>query len=1057
MSRMSSLYFPPFRLELGNERLWRENTQVVLRRKTFAVLQHLVERHGQLVTKAQVLEAVWPDTYVGEVALTICITELRKALGDAPKAPRFIETVRGRGYRFLPAVTTQPVRSREQLGVQSCPRFGLRTPNSKLRDSLLVGREAELLQLHNWWEKALNGERQLVFVTGEPGIGKTTLVEAFLFGVRGHEKFGVAKVPPQTPNSELPSTPQWWVGEGRCIEHYGVGEAYLPILEALGRLCRELEGKDIIALLQQHAPSWLVQMPTVLSPTELEELQRRTAGVTRERMLRELAEALEVITVEYPLVLVLEDLHWSDVSTLALLAFIARRKERARVLVIGTYRPVEMLSDGHPLKEVVQELYAHGLATELALGALRETDIEAYLATRFGAEERCPSFLTTLTHLLYFRTDGNPLFFVSVVNDLIAHGALVQTDSGWELRDDTVGQGTALPDSIRHLVARQYGRLTTEKRNTLEAASVAGLEFSAASVAAALAVDTTTVERQCEQLAEHQQFVARRGVETWPDGTLAARYRFLHALYQHFWHERVSPTQLQHYHLAIGERKERAYGEHAREIATELALHFEQGRNFGKAVQYLHYAGTNALQRSAHQEAVSLLTQGVELLKTLPTTTEHARQELRLQLALGPALIATRGNAAPEVEQSYRRAQVLCQQVGETQQLFPALFGLRSFYVVHAEVQTAHAFGQQLLHLAERKQEADFLLEAHVALGATSIQLGELTEALTSMEQALASYDPGRCHSHIALYGIDPGVLCCSCLSWVLQWLGYPDQALKKDHEALELAQKLSHPFSQAVALNNSVVFYGHRHELQVMQRQAEALLALATAQGFPAFVAVGTILQGVALAEQGQREAGIAQAHRGLAALRAARAELPRPFFLILLAETCGRIGEIEEGLKVLDEVLAIVGKTGARIHEAELYRLKGELTLQSMQVEDKSKPSHRRVKIKSEVPSTQHQTPSTHAEAEAEACFLKAIDIARQQQAKSLELRATVSLVRLRQQQAEQAVTRTAQQESRAQLAEAHRMLSETYHWFTEGFDTKDLQEAKALIEELKNCKNG
>jgi len=663
-SSISSLLFPPFRLELGNQRLWRGETEIPLRRKTFAVLQHLAERSGQLVTKEELFNAVWAGTYVGEIALTICITELRKALGDDTKRPRFIETVRGRGYRFIghvlgsqhsgvrPEANGQKTWDKEQRA-----KISLSFPNTP-PSSPLVGRETELLQLYHWFKKAIHGQRQVVFVTGEPGIGKTTLVTRAVteFNVR------VANSSSSVVAASRSALPAPYFAHGQCVEHYGAGEAYLPILEALGRSCRETGGEQLIAILQQHAPTWLAQMTALLSASDLETLQRRTAGATRERMLRELAEALEVITAECPLVLMLEDLHWSDVSTLALLAFLARRQERARLFVVGTYRPVEMLGDGHPLKDIVQELYAHGLATELALGLLREADIEAYLATRLGVGERRPTFLTPLTRLLHARTDGNPLFLVSVVNDLIARGMLVQTDGGWELKEDTVGQELTIPDSIRHLVARQYGRLSLEKRHTLEAASVAGMEFSAAAVAAALVTDTTAVERHCDQLAEHQQFLTLCGVEEWPDGTLAARYRFLHALYQQFWHERVSPTQLQRDHFAIGERKERAYGEHAREIATELALHFEQGRDFAKAVCYLQCAGTNALQRSAYQEAIMLLTKGLELVRALPAIPERARQEILLQTTLGAPLIATKGYAAAEVGQAYARARTLCQQ-----------------------------------------------------------------------------------------------------------------------------------------------------------------------------------------------------------------------------------------------------------------------------------------------------------------------------------------------------------------------------------------------------------
>jgi hypothetical protein len=416
------------------------------------------------VTKETLFQTVWFDTVVSDDALTSCIQELRSALRDNSKQPRYIETVHRRGYRFLPAVTTRPVVS-SQFSIVSTGKAPLQNPQLATGHwqltTKLVGRETELRQLHDWLDKALGGERQLVFVSGEPGIGKTTLVEAFLAGIgqRGPGNGGrenqkaKAKTQKSKVKNPAPSTqhraPGMWLGWGQCIEHYGAGEAYLPILEALGRLCREKDGKKVIALLRQHAPSWLVQMQALLSSTELDELQRRTAGVTRERMLRELAEALEVVTQEHPLVLTLEDLHWSDVSTLDLLSMLARRQEPARLLVIGTYRPVEVLTREHPLKALKQELQLHGRCEELALDFLSEDDVAEYLAVRFAVPsplagegqdrgalrsrhgqrpshpvplpqgEREPFVAESVHNLARYvhrRTDGNPLFMVHVTN-----------------------------------------------------------------------------------------------------------------------------------------------------------------------------------------------------------------------------------------------------------------------------------------------------------------------------------------------------------------------------------------------------------------------------------------------------------------------------------------------------------------------------------------------------------------------------------------------------------------------------------------------------------------
>src|SRR5262249_9676772 len=375
------------------------------------------------------------------------------------------------------------------------------------------------------------------------------------------------------------------------------------ILEALGRLCREPGGRQVRAILAQYAPTWLIQLPALLTGNELEALQRKTAGATRERMLRELAEAIEVVTRERPLVLILEDLHWSDVSTLDWLAFLARRSERARLLVIGTYRPVEGLTREHPLKAVKQELHLHGQCQELALDFLSEAAVAEYLAVRFsvGARgqwkdqaEAAP--LRRLAHLIHQRTDGNPLFMVNMMEYLLSQGVLVQVDGQWTLKKEE--PAAAVPENLRQMIEQRLAQVKPPERAVLEVASVAGAEFSTAAVAAGIGTEVEVVEERCAELARREQFLRASGTAEWPDGTVAARYGFLHALYQEVLYERLPAGRRQRLHRQISEREEAAYGERAREIATELAVHFERGRDHRKAIQYLQHAGENAVRRS---------------------------------------------------------------------------------------------------------------------------------------------------------------------------------------------------------------------------------------------------------------------------------------------------------------------------------------------------------------------------------------------------------------------------------------------------------------------------
>jgi predicted ATPase len=411
-------------------------------------------------------------------------------------------------------------------------------------------------------------------------------------------------------------------------------------------------------------------------------------------------------------------------------------------------------------------------------------------------------------------------------------------------------------------------------------------------------------------------------------------------------------------------------------------------------------------------EAIAHLSKGLELLQTLPATPERAQQELTLQIARGGSLQTIKGYAAPEVGKAYAQARELCQQVGETPQLYLALLGLWTFYIMRADLQTARELAEQLLRLAQRAQDPARLQVAHYVLGETFYHLGEFPQSQAHLEHGIALYNS---KNRLSRTLHDPGVACLSLGAITLWALGYTDRALKRIQEALSLAHELSHPFSLAYALHCAVLLHELRQEVQAAQERIETLMALSIEQRFMLREAAGTAARGWVLAEQGQKEEGIAQMCQGMAAWRATGAELARPRFLALLAEVYGKVGRAEEGLPVLADALATVQKNGEHQYEAELYRLKGELTLQQFNV----------------------QGSKFKVEEEAEECFLKAIEIARKQQAKSLELRAVMSLARLWQQQGKR--------------QEAHKMLAEIYQWFTEGFDTKDLQEAKELLEEL------
>ena len=884
--------------------------------------------------------------------------------------------------------------------------------------SSIVGRDAELSRLHSLFAKALEGQRQIVFVTGEPGIGKSTLVDMFLSQLRERDEVRITS--------------------GQCVEQYGPGEAYMPLLEATTRLCRGPGREKRIEGLKRYAPSWLMHMSGLVDAQELALLQERTQGTSRERMLREMAEAAELFATRRGLVLVLEDLHWSDVATLEWLSYMARRRESAKLMIIGTYRPVEMLASGSPARGIVQELSARGGCVEVRVPSLEETIVQEYVARRCGGTLP-PIALATA---IYRRTEGNPLFMRTVVDYLLAHGVINESEGHWHFRTADNSLTTSVPDTIRQLIEKQVERAPVEVQQVLAVASVVGVEFTVAEVAAGLQSDSETIELQCERLAQTGQFLRMEGVAEWPDGTLSGRYSFLHAVYREVIAARVGGTRCIQWHRRVAERIEAAYGERVGEMATALAVHFEEGREFSRAIAYLERAGRIALQRSANIEATRHLTHALTLLASLPASAEHTRQELTLRLALGTPLLALNGYGALEVRRHYQQARTLCHELGDPPDLFPVLWGLWLSHAVAGELSAAEEFGSQLSQFAAHQKDDALSLQAHHALWTTLVARGELVTCQSHVEQGLQLYQVEQHHSQTFVYGgHDPGA-CCRIHGGYLYWLlGYPDRALQLSQEALTLGEELAHGQTRAWALSGKAMIHQFRGEVQQAQQAAEAAMTVSLEQQFALWAAYSPPIRGWAMAMQGKIEEGIAQALSGLAALQATGTGIWQSQFLALLASAYGEAGRPWEGLRTIDEALDAVARNGEHFYEAELYRLRGELMLQNEAQgwglrarEDKGLTSSVQSPV-SENPSTRHLTLSTQEE--AERCFFKALDIARQQHAKSWELRAAVSLARLWQHQ--------------NKVNEAREVLQEVYAWFTEGFETKDLQEAETLLVAL------
>jgi predicted ATPase len=848
-----------------------------------------------------------------------------------------------------------------------------------------VGRRHELAALQAAAAEAAAGRGLLLCVTGEPGLGKTTLVEAFL--------------------DELATSGQGWsLARGRCSERLAGTEAYLPILEALDSLIHGDDGPSAAQALRLLAPTWYVQVaPLAVDDPSLAGAQ----GSSQECRKRELAVFVQELSRRRPLVVFLDDVHWADPSSVDLLAYLAGKVPRLRLLVVLTYRPSDLLATQHPFGPVKLDLHGRGVCREVALPFLSRDDVQRYLALAF-AGHRFPDELAAVLHA---RTEGNPLFLVDLLRYLRDRAVIVQEQGRWALVQALPDLQRESPESVRGMIQRKVDRLCARDRHLLMAASVQGAEFDTAVAAQLVGWEAAEVEERLDVLERVHCMVRRVREQTFPDQTLSLRYGFVHVLYQNALYATLQPTRKAAWSRAAAQALVGHHGEASTALAAELAGLFEVGRDAARAADYYLAAAENAARIFAHSEAIVLARRGLAVVGTLPDTLDRARCELPLQLALGLQLQVVQGYSDPEVEVVYARSRELCEQLQEARPLFRVLWGLWMFYFVRPELRKSLDLAEQLFALSRQAQDPAQLVQARQALVVSFLGLGNLTATREHMEQGLALYDLKRHGRHTDLYGQDPAVVCQGFGALALWLLGYPDQAAQRSREAVALGQELGQPSSLALALYFAAILRQYRREGPLVRQHAEALLAIATEHGLSFWRAAGSIMRGWALAEQGEGAAGIVELREGLAAFAATGGATHRTFHLALLADALGRAGQVEGALRLVAEALDLTQRTDEGFHGAELLRLQGELLLRG--------------------------EGAGHARGGAEDCLHQALTFARRQQAKSLELRAAMSLTRLYQTQGKQAEART--------------LLAACYGGFTEGFDTPDLREARALLDQV------
>jgi predicted ATPase len=855
-----------------------------------------------------------------------------------------------------------------------------------------VGRQRERALLDQAFEDADAGRPALITVAGEPGIGKTTIVEEFLADLRGSGRAYVAR--------------------GRCSERLAGSEAYLPVLEVLESL---LVGEDqhsgAQSLMPALAPTWYAQVaPTGRGATTDVGAQLELKNASQERMKRELRAFFEGVTCVKPLVLFLDDLHWADASTVDLLGYLCSQFRSLHLLIVVTYRPTDLLLAKHPFVALKLDLITRGLCREVILGFLSRDETSRYLELEFPGH----TFPPALTVVIHDKTEGNPLFMVDLVRDVRDSKVIVPSDDGWTLAQSLPALERDLPESVRSMIERKITQLAEDDRRLLVAASVQGYAFDSAVVAKALGRDAADVEDRLETLEKVQAFMHVLGEETLPDGTPTVRCRFVHVLYQNALYNSLRATRRASLSAEVANAIIAFHGADSQAVASELAVLFETARDSAHAAKYFLVAAQNALAVFAFVEAAAIAERGLRLLSTVPESADRNARELKLQIALGTAAVAIKGYAAPEVERAYGRARELCRQTGDAAELASVIFGLFVYYLVAPSYKTSLELGDETLALAAREKCETLRAQGLLIHGMTRFWQGDVEPGVAALEEGIALYDEQRRTMFGKTPLLDHGTAGRRYQALSLWLLGYPDKALRHAKEAVTDSRSMTHPLTLASTLGFVSMLYQFRREAEATRETAAEGVACTRDYVLTYWLGIARALHGWSIAHLASAsasasdwDAGVSEIRECLDAHRSAGARTFSPFAWALLAETYLLRSRLDEAEQAAAAGLALAVETGERVWEAELHRLRGERARAQGILE------------------------------EAHGHFERAVAVAREKHEKSLELRALMSLYRL---------ARAGTDVDRAEQARLD--LAHTYNWFTEGFDTVDLKEAKSLL---------
>ncbi len=883
------LLFAGYELDEGNARLSRDGKALALTPKALAVLCVLARQPGQLVSKDALLDAVWGHRHVSESVLKTTISELRAVLGDDARSPRFIETAARRGYRFIGHNDAAPVMT-EAAAPEAVA--------SSVAPARLIGRVAALNRLRDTWQQACAGRRQMVWIAGEAGVGKTTLIEQFL--------------------SEL--APQSWV-KGHCVDPFGAGEPYLPALEAVSDLCRRDPG--MIARLRSTAPTWLLQLPWLCSESERTSLRQELAGSSQERMVREARELFDGYSLEHPIVFVVEDLHWSDDASLRLMEHFARNQNPARVMLLCSFRLAEVVSaEHHPLKALRSEMRLHKLCQEIVLDAFSEAEVGDFIADRFPQVPFTEPFIRTL----HQHTDGLPLFLVNVVEDLVLQGVL-DTKTAPECAAITRLQ---VPESLAGVVEKQIARLHDKDRQILEAASVCGQDFYAQTVADALDRDANEVTQRCEALVRRKQWLEPLAVVRLPDGSLAARYAFRHALYRRVFYQGIGALTLAQLHrrVAASLSSKRVAGDDiGSATAAELASHFERGHEPMAALRHYADAAEHALRHFAPADALALAEHALSLAARCPESPELDDLQLTLNLRCGAAASQRYGIASSEAIAIHERTQALCNRLPDSPALGWVFNALGQASYGRAEFEATTALATRIQNLADRYDDPLLTVSACTLLGLSCSLQGQHAAARQHLERGIAVCEALGGAVFPPHFFADPGVHMGARLGSSLLMLGYVDQARTRIEKTLTRACALGNPMAIAIAATDSGVLAIALNDPETAAAHAVTLKQIADTHCTAPADANGRLIAGWVRAQQGEPEAGLEMILEGLRIRRAMGTAFGHTLFRRCAAEACIIAGRFEQAQQQIVQALELAQRIGERWYLPDLHLLQSRI----------------------------------------------------------------------------------------------------------------------------------